>query len=36
MRKAFPDYKIASVFGAPGGKALGRREELGSVGERIF
>jgi len=32
MRKAYPDYQIVSVFGAPGGKALGRREELGSVG----
>ena len=32
MRKAYPDYKVVSVFGAPGGKALGRREELGSVG----
>lgn len=32
MRKAYPEYKIISVFGAPGGKALGRREELGSVG----
>lgn len=32
MRKAFPGYKIASIFGAPGGKALGRREELGTIG----
>lgn len=32
MRKAYPDYKVISIFGAPGGKALGRREELGSVG----
>jgi len=32
MRKAYPDYHIISVFGAPGGKALGRREELGTVG----
>lgn len=32
MRKAYPDYQLVSVFGAPGGKALGRREELGSVG----
>ena len=32
MQKSYPDYKIVSVFGAPGGKALGRREELGSVG----
>lgn len=32
MRKAYPDHQVISVFGAPGGKALGRREELGSVG----
>lgn len=32
MRKSYPDYQVISVFGAPGGKALGRREELGSVG----
>ena len=32
MRKAHPDYKVVSIFGAPGGKALGRREELGTVG----
>lgn len=32
MKKAYPDYKVISVFGAPGGKALGRREELGTVG----
>lgn len=32
MRKAYPNYKVVSIFGAPGGKALGRREELGSVG----
>jgi len=32
MRKAYPDYQIVSVFGAPGGKALGRRQELGTVG----
>lgn len=31
MRKAYPGYKIISVFGAPGGKSLGRREELGTV-----
>lgn len=32
MRKAYPDYQLVSIFGAPGGKALGRREELGTVG----
>jgi len=32
MRKAYPGYKVVSVFGAPGGKALGRRKELGEVG----
>ncbi len=32
MRKAYPNYKVVSIFGAPGGKALGRREELGTVG----
>jgi UDP-N-acetylmuramoyl-L-alanyl-D-glutamate--2,6-diaminopimelate ligase len=32
MQKAYPTYQLVSVFGAPGGKALGRREELGSVG----
>lgn len=34
MKKSYPNYKIISVFGAPGGKALGRREELGTVGGR--
>ncbi len=32
MRKAYPEYKVVSIFGAPGGKALGRRKELGTVG----
>lgn len=32
MKKAYPDYRVISVFGAPGGKALGRRKELGTVG----
>lgn len=32
MKEAHPDYKVVSIFGAPGGKALGRREELGTVG----
>ena len=32
MKEAHPDYKIISIFGAPGGKALGRRKELGTVG----
>src|SRR5699024_4577197 len=26
MKEAHPDYKIISIFGAPGGKALGRRK----------
>ncbi len=26
-----PNHQIVSVFGAPGGKALGRREELGNI-----
>lgn len=34
MRKVYPDYQLISVFGAPGGKALGRRKELGMVGGR--
>lgn len=32
MQKAYPAYQTVTIFGAPGGKALGRREELGSVG----
>lgn len=32
MQKAYPDYQMVSIFGAPGGKALGRRKELGTVG----
>lgn len=32
MKKTFPGYQVVSIFGAPGGKALGRRKELGSVG----
>lgn len=32
MQKAYPDYKMVTIFGAPGGKALGRRKELGTVG----
>lgn len=34
VKKAYPDYKIISIFGAAGGKALGRREELGTIGGR--
>lgn len=31
IRETHPNHRIVSVFGAPGGKALGRREELGNV-----
>lgn len=31
MKTVHPDYKTISIFGAPGGKALGRRKELGTV-----
>lgn len=31
MKKTYPGYKVVSVLGAPGDKAFGRREELGSV-----
>src|SRR5690625_3389697 len=31
MREIYPEYKVVTIFGAPGGKALGRREELGTV-----
>ena len=31
MQKTYPEYKVLSILGAPGGKAFGRREELGSV-----
>lgn len=31
MKEIYPDYRTVSVFGAPGGKALGRRQELGQV-----
>ena len=31
MKGVYPDYKVISIFGAPGGKALGRRKELGTV-----
>lgn len=31
VKEIYPNHHIVSVFGAPGGKALGRREELGSV-----
>lgn len=31
MKDVYPDYKVISIFGAPGGKALGRRKELGTV-----
>ncbi len=31
-KKTYPDYRIVSVYGAPGGKAFGRAKELGTVG----
>lgn len=31
MKKTYPEYKVISILGAPGDKAFGRREELGSV-----
>lgn len=34
VKEIYPNHHIISVFGAPGGKALGRREELGSVAGR--
>lgn len=35
MKESYPAYDIVTVFGAPGGKALGRREELGSTAGRL-
>lgn len=35
MNEAYPEYSIVTVFGAPGGKALGRREELGTTAGRL-
>lgn len=32
--REYPDCKIFSVFGCPGGKAVGRRQELGEVAGR--
>ncbi|MDO5127650.1 MAG: UDP-N-acetylmuramoyl-L-alanyl-D-glutamate--2,6-diaminopimelate ligase [Eubacteriales bacterium] len=31
IREEYPDYAIASVFGCVGGKALNRRQELGTI-----
>lgn len=31
VEENYPGYRIVSVFGAPGGKALGRAQELGTV-----
>ena len=31
LKQEFPTYRITAIFGAPGGKALQRREELGRV-----
>lgn len=31
LKQEFPEYRIVAIFGAPGGKALQRREELGTV-----
>lgn len=31
VKGVYPNYKVISIFGAPGGKALGRRKELGTV-----
>lgn len=33
-RREYPDCQIFSVFGCPGGKALGRRQELGETAGR--
>lgn len=34
VKKDYPNRQIISIFGAPGGKALGRSEELGTVAGR--
>src|SRR5690625_518629 len=31
IRQDYPDHRIVGIFGAPGGKARNRREELGSI-----
>lgn len=31
VRENYPGYRVVAVFGAPGGKALGRAKELGTV-----
>ncbi|MCF0121872.1 MAG: UDP-N-acetylmuramyl-tripeptide synthetase [Lachnospiraceae bacterium] len=31
VRMEYPDYKIVSVFGCPGGKALNRRRDMGLI-----
>lgn len=31
MKNSFPAYRIVTIFGAPGGKSLDRREKLGEV-----
>ena len=31
LKKEFPDYHITAVFGCPGGKAFGRRKEMGTI-----
>lgn len=36
MRTSYPDYKVVAIFGAPGGKSLGRRKELGQVGGKYL
>lgn len=31
LKKEFPQYHITAVFGCPGGKAFGRRKEMGTI-----
>ena len=34
VKLEFPDYKVVSVFGCPGGKALNRRRDMGIIAGR--
>ncbi|MDL2250144.1 UDP-N-acetylmuramoyl-L-alanyl-D-glutamate--2,6-diaminopimelate ligase [Lachnospiraceae bacterium OttesenSCG-928-J05] len=34
LKKEYPGYRIIAVFGTPGGKAFGRRKDLGEAADR--
>lgn len=36
VKLEFPDYKVVSVFGCPGGKALNRRRDMGIIAGRAY